>query len=87
MPDLSQTQPATFPLEGGLVLNKPTMAMAAGEALELQNFEPDINGGYRRINGFAKYNANIVPQTSSSAETIFVKAAQFIIKSGEISVI
>ena len=74
MPDLSQTQPATFPLEGGLVLNKPTMAMAAGEALELQNFEPDINGGYRRINGFAKYNANIVPQTSASTETILLSA-------------
>ena len=69
MPDLSQTQPATFPLEGGLVLNKPTMAMAAGEALELQNFEPDINGGYRRINGFAKYNANIVPQTPPFTST------------------
>ena len=74
MPDLSQTQPATFPLEGGLVLNKPTMAMAAGEALELQNFEPDINGGYRRINGFAKYNANIVPQTSASTEPILLSA-------------
>ena len=72
MPDLSQTQPATFPLEGGLVLDKPQFAMQAGEALELQNFEPDIDGGYRRINGFTKYNANIVPQTSSSSEEILM---------------
>ena len=42
--------------------------MQPGEAIELVNFEPDINGGYRRINGFAKYNTNVVPQTSSSTE-------------------
>ena len=72
MPDLSQTAPATFPLMGGLVLNKSTFAMQPGEALELVNFEPDINGGYRRINGFAKYNTNIVPVTSSSSEEVLL---------------
>jgi hypothetical protein len=68
MPDLSQTSPAVFPLQGGLVLNKSTFAMQPGEAIELVNFEPDINGGYRRINGFAKYNTNVVPQTSAWTE-------------------
>jgi len=72
MPDLSQTNPATFPLMGGLVLNKSTFAMQPGEALELVNFEPDINGGYRRINGFAKYNTNVVPQTSASTEEVLL---------------
>ena len=72
MPDLSQTSPAAFPLQGGLVLNRSTFAMQPGEALELINFEPDINGGYRRINGFAKYNTNIVPATSSSTEEILL---------------
>ena len=72
MPDLSQTAPATFPLMGGLVLNKSTFAMQPGEALELVNFEPDINGGYRRINGFAKYNTNVVPQTSASTEEVLL---------------
>ena len=72
MPDLSQTAPATFPLMGGLVLNKSTFAMQPGEALELVNFEPDINGGYRRINGFAKYNSNVVPQTSASTEEVLL---------------
>ena len=51
MPDASQVQPINFPLQGGLVLNKSAFAMQPGEALELQNFEPDIQGGYRRING------------------------------------
>ena len=72
MPDLSQTSPATFPLMGGLVLNKSTFAMQPGEALELVNFEPDINGGYRRINGFVKYNTNVVPQTSASTEEVLL---------------
>jgi len=72
MPDLSQTSPASFPLQGGLVLNKSTFAMQPGEALELVNFEPDIGGGYRRINGFAKYNTNVVPQTSASTEEILL---------------
>ena len=72
MPDLSQTAPATFPLMGGLVLNKSTFAMQPGEALELVNFEPDINGGYRRINGFVKYNSNVVPQTSASTEEVLL---------------
>ena len=72
MPDLSQTSPAAFPLQGGLVLNRSTFAMQPGEALELINFEPDINGGYRRINGFAKYNTNIVPVTSASTEEVLL---------------
>jgi len=72
MPDLSQTSPAAFPLQGGLVLNKSTFAMQPGEALELVNFEPDIGGGYRRINGFVKYNTNVVPQTSLSTEEILL---------------
>ena len=72
MPDSSQVQPVNFPLQGGLVLNKSTFAMQPGEALELQNFEPDIEGGYRRINGFAKLVTNIVPQTSASTEAVLL---------------
>ena len=44
--------------------------MAPGEALQLTNFEPDITGGYRRINGTTKFNTNIVPQVSASTERI-----------------
>ena len=38
MPDLSQTAPAAFNCEGGLVLNRSTFMMQPGEALELENF-------------------------------------------------
>ena len=75
MPDPSQLQPSAFNCEGGLVLNKSTFLMQPGEALELRNFEPDIEGGYRRINGFSKYVSAIVPVTSSSSEKILMVAS------------
>ena len=58
MADLSRAQPSAFNCVGGLVLNKSTFLMEAGEALELENFEPDVGGGYRRINGFQKWNGS-----------------------------
>ena len=72
MPDSSQVEPVSFNCEGGLVLNKSTFLMQPGEALELQNFEPDIGGGYRRINGFNKYINHIVPQTTASSEAVLM---------------
>jgi len=74
MPDLSQTQPTAFNCQGGLVLNRSTFMMQPGEALELQNFEPDIEGGYRRINGFSKYVSAVVPSTSSDSEKVLMVA-------------
>ena len=74
MADQSQTVPSAFTCEGGLVLNKSTFTMQPGEALELENFEPDITGGYRRINGYAKYVSVVVPQTASSTEKVLMVA-------------
>ena len=72
MPELSQTGAFPFICEGGLVKNKSTFIMKPGEAIELLNFEPDIEGGYRRINGFNKYVSAVVPQTSSSSEEVLM---------------
>ena len=74
MADQSQTVPSAFNCEGGLVLNKSTFMMQPGEALELENFEPDIEGGYRRINGFSKYVTASVPYTSSDSEKVLMVA-------------
>ena len=68
MPDTSTFQSTAFNCEGGLVLDKSTFMMQPGQALELVNFEPDIKGGYRRINGFRKYVNQQVPQTSDTSE-------------------
>ena len=56
----------TYPIEfrGGLVTNLSPLQQglnAPGSATILRNFEPSIEGGYRRINGFIKYNNDIVP--------------------------
>jgi hypothetical protein len=72
MPDQSQVAPVAFNCQGGLVLNRSTFMMQPGEALELQNFEPDIEGGYRRINGFSKYLSAVVPYTSSASEKVLM---------------
>ena len=74
MADLSQTTALPFNCEGGLILNKSTFMMQPGEALELENFEPDIEGGYRRINGFSKYVTAVVPQTASASEKVLMVA-------------
>ena len=74
MPDNSQVQPVAFNCEGGLVLNRSNFIMQPGEALQLENFEPDISGGYRRINGFRKYVNAVVPHTSSSSESLLMIA-------------
>ena len=74
MADQSQTTPSAFNCEGGLVLNKSTFMMQPGEALELENFEPDVSGGYRRINGYSKYVTASVPYTSSDSEKVLMVA-------------
>ena len=56
----------TFPVEfrGGLVTNLSPLQQginAPGSATILRNFEPSIEGGYRRVNGFDKYDSTIVP--------------------------
>tara|TARA_R110002020_G_scaffold468164_1_gene692247 strand:+ start:723 stop:2447 length:1725 start_codon:yes stop_codon:yes gene_type:complete len=72
MPDLSNTAAFPFVCEGGLVLNQSTFIMKPGQALELENFEPDIEGGYRRINGFQKFVGQTVPETASSTEPLLM---------------
>lgn len=54
---------------GGLVLNVDTLLQGTnlpGTAVTLQNFEPDIAGGYRRVSGFSKYSSTIVADASSN---------------------
>jgi hypothetical protein len=72
MADLSQVTPSAFICEGGLIANRSTFIMKPGEAIELENFEPDIEGGYRRISGYQRHVRQIVPHTSSSDESVLM---------------
>ena len=73
MADESGLSPYVFPLEGGLVLNKSNFSIEPGMALELENFEPDSAGGYRRINGYTRWGLE-VPYTNSPDEPVLMSA-------------
>jgi hypothetical protein len=74
MADTSGLSPYLFPLKGGLVLNRSNFSVEPGMALELENFEPDTTGGYRRINGHTKWASSVVPFTASSTEPVLMSA-------------
>ena len=60
MPDTSLISPVTVGLGGGLILDKDDFSIDPGAAVKLQNFEPSIKGGYRRLSGTSKWNSNQV---------------------------
>jgi len=54
----------SFEFKGGLVNNLSPLQQGVnlpGSARILKNFEPSITGGYKRIEGFAKYSNSFVP--------------------------
>ncbi len=67
----------TFPVQvqGGLVTNISPLQQGLNEpgtASRLINFENSIQGGYRRINGYAKWDTNPVPSSDSSTQLLGV---------------
>tara|TARA_R100000008_G_C3587641_1_gene173782 strand:- start:7067 stop:8575 length:1509 start_codon:yes stop_codon:yes gene_type:complete len=64
MPDTSAISPVTVSLGGGLILDKDDFSIPPGAAVTLQNFEPSIKGGYRRLTGSSKFDSNQVNGTS-----------------------
>jgi len=61
MADGWQTYPVEF--SGGLITNLSPVQQGAnlpGSARQLRNFEPSVEGGYRRINGYTKYSTTQV---------------------------
>ena len=74
MSDTSGIVPFVFPLKGGLVLNKSTFSIDPGVALELENFEPDNGGGYRRINGYKRWSGKVPHTVDEEIEPILMSA-------------
>lgn len=78
----------TYPVEltGGLITNLSPVQQginAIGTATFLRNFEPSIEGGYRRIQGYSKFDTNLIAgtNTGSSPDIIrgIVRYAGFVI--------
>ena len=62
---MARSQPYTVACDGGLVksVNSIDLLKSPGVAKTLQNFEVATEGGYRRINGYAKYKVGSVTPT------------------------
>jgi|TARA_R100000149_G_scaffold27232_1_gene10505 hypothetical protein len=74
MPDRWQTYPLEF--TGGLISNLSPLQhgiTAPGSARTLINFEPSTDGGYRRIEGFEKFNSNTVTGIGNILGVVFYR--------------
>tara|TARA_R100000654_G_scaffold5007_2_gene14373 strand:+ start:5290 stop:6843 length:1554 start_codon:yes stop_codon:yes gene_type:complete len=74
MPDRWQTYPIEF--RGGLISNLSPLqhgSAAPGSARNLINFEPSTEGGYRRVEGFTKFNSNVVTGQNNVLGIIFFR--------------
>lgn len=65
---MPQTQVAYHPFQGGLDLVSPVLNIKPGYLLDGINYEPDINGGYRRIPGYERFDGQ--PSPSDRANVV-----------------
>ena len=57
-----------FPFAGGVNTDTPALSMAAGELINSTNYEHAINGGYRRIGGFERFDGRPSPSSLSRTD-------------------
>jgi hypothetical protein len=53
-----------FPLQGGLDLLTPSIRIAPGKCVDAMNYEPEISGGYRRIDGYERFDGRTSPTSA-----------------------
>jgi len=53
-----------YSMGGGLDLVTPQIAMKPGVLFDSQNYEPEISGGYSRIDGFERYDGHTSPTSA-----------------------
>lgn len=50
---------------GGLDLTTPVLSLKPGNALDATNYEPGLNGGFRRIDGFERVDGRMAPSAAT----------------------
>ena len=50
-----------FPFEGGLNIVEPALSMRPGELVAADNFEVDVRGRYRRLDGYERFDGQTLP--------------------------
>jgi hypothetical protein len=58
---LPKVEQSFYPMTGGLDLMTPPISVSPGKCFDAQNYEPEISGGYRRIDGFERYDGRPSP--------------------------
>ena len=81
MPNTSQLQPTVVSCYGGLVLNRDIFTMRPGEALQLTNFEPDIEGGYKKVQSIGTGPVDAVCKAIDKIIEIPVNLTEFSVNS------
>ena len=57
----SSLQSNYFPFEGGLNIVDPALSLNPGELVASKNFEIDIRGRYRRMDGYERFDGQTLP--------------------------
>jgi hypothetical protein len=65
MSDIAPIKQEYFPLGGGLDVQSPALAIPSGMVIDAQNYEPEISGGYRRIDGYERFDGSTSPSSAS----------------------
>ncbi len=60
----SVTQTKYYPFNGGLDIVTPALSVDPGFALSMVNFEPWYNGGYRRVDGYERFDGRAKPSNA-----------------------
>lgn len=61
----AQTTTKYYPLGGGLDVVTPALSVDPGFSLAMVNFEPWFNGGYRRIDGYERFDGHAKPSDAA----------------------
>ena len=57
----SRLQSSYFAFEGGVNMVDPSLSLEPGELVAADNFEIDIRGRYRRIDGYERFDGQTLP--------------------------
>jgi hypothetical protein len=60
------TQTKYYPFNGGLDVVTPALSIDPGFALAMVNYEPWFNGGYRRIDGYERFDGRAKPSNGTA---------------------
>ena len=57
----SRLESTYFPFEGGVNMVDPSLSLQPGELIAANNFEIDIRGRYRRLDGYVRFDGQTLP--------------------------